>query len=157
MLSVIGLLFIGCMAVSPHEGASAQIIGACLPETYIPIGRLYEFCHVPGRCGEPLQCEGQTALVKGAIDYGNVFEHSRYPRLPYEKFLLSDENGATLDVLAVSSDNAALFKKISAARTDGKKEAFIKGTILGFDAPVMGACHREIRLEMDSPEDIYFR
>ena len=145
------------MAVSHHDGSSSQIIRACFPESYIAVGALYEFCHVPGKCGKPLECEGQTALIKGRIDYTNIFEHSRYPQLPYEKFFLVGDEGKIVDVLVVSSDNASLFQKIFIAWKEGKQTAYIKGTIRGFDAPVMGTCHREIQLEITSPANIYFR
>lgn len=140
-----------------NEGRASQVVKICLPESYISVNALYEYCHVPGKCGKHLECEGQTALVRGSIDYSNVFEHSLYPQLPYEKFFLAGDNGKILDVMAVSSDNALIFSKIFAARKEGKISVFIKGTIRGFDSSIMGLCLREMMLEINSHEDVSFR
>lgn len=145
------------MAFSFHDGTPSEIIGVCLSDTYIDLSKLYEYCRVPGECGKALECEGQTALVSGNMDYNNVFEHSRYPHLPYEKFFLRNTDGKTLEVLAVSSDNRPIFRKIFDARKNGIERAFVKGIIRGMDTPVMGACRRGIRLEIRDDEDIYFR
>lgn len=152
-------LFLLSMAFSPHDhdGTPSEIIKVCLSDTYINLSKLYEYCRVPGECGKALACEGQTALVSGNVDYNNVFEHSRYPQLPYEKFFLKDAEGKTVEILAVSSDNRPIFRKIFDARKNGLEQAFVKGTIRGMDAPVMGACRRGIRLEIRDAEDISFR
>jgi len=147
----------GSMTATSLDITSAQAASLCFPKSYISVHELLEFCRIPGECGKPLACEGQTALVKGTVDYDNVFEHSRYPQLPYEKFFLAGDHGKKLDVVAVSPDNAALFEKIFAARKEGNRRAFLKVTVRGVDLHVMGACHREIRLEIKSPDHLTFR
>ena len=150
------LLFV-LMAVGPLNVNYPQVAQACSSESYISVGKLFDYCHAPGECGKVLACEGQIVQVKGVIDYDNVFEHSHYPQLPYEKFFLAGDGRNKIDVLAVSPDNASLFKKIFAARLNGKKRAYIKTTIKGIDFHVMGTCRREIGLEINSPEDISLR
>lgn len=125
--------------------------------TYISVSTLYDYCRVPGECGKPMACEGQTVLVSGKVDYNNVFEHSRYPQLPYEKFLLKDAEGRTVEVWAVSSDNEAVFKKIFDAQKQGNQDVVVKGTIRGFNMPIMRACRRGIWLELRDAEDISFK
>jgi hypothetical protein len=145
------------MMLSPVEDALAGILKVCLPDTYINVNKLFEYCKVPSKCGQTLECEGTTALVTGFIDYNNVFEHARYPQLPYEKFFLAETDGKTIEVVAVSLDNRHIFRKISDARKCGLQQAFVKGIIRGIDAPVMGTCRRWIRLEVRDAEDIYFK
>ncbi|MGD0281479.1 MAG: hypothetical protein ABSB95_03860 [Dissulfurispiraceae bacterium] len=124
---------------------------------YISVSGLYDYCRCPGECGRALACEGQTILVSGNVDYDNVFEHSRYPRLPYEKFFLRDAKGKSVEVWVVSSDNGAVFKKIFDAQKQGAQELFVKGTIRGVDMPAAQACRRGIRLELNNAKDIYFK
>jgi len=128
-----------------------------IADTYISVSTLYDHCRVPGECDEPLECEGQTVLVSGNVDYNNVFEHSRYPQFPYEKFFLKDAAGKSVEVWAVSSDNRAVFNKIFYAQKQGNQKAFVKGTIRGADMPTIQACHRGIRLELRYAEDISFK
>ena len=157
MQFILWSLLLLSMVLSPGEVAPRGIIKVCLSDTYINVSKLYEYCQVPGECGKALESEGLTALVSGTVDYNNVFEHGRYPQLPYEKFFLMDAEGKTVEVLAVSSDNRPIFRKISDARKGGLKQAFVKGIVRGMDAPVMGTCRRWIRLELRDAEDVSFK
>jgi len=150
------LLIMSMTVASTQDCLASQRISARLSQEYITIGKLFEICKEYGKCSTPSECDGQTALVRGAIDYNNVFNRSRYLQLPYEKFFVVS-GGKTLDVFVVTSDNASLFEKIYAAREVGQKEAFIKGTVRSFDASIMGVCRKAIRFEILSPKDIYFK
>jgi hypothetical protein len=156
-LFFIGSLIIGCLAINSCGCTPASITREFNQELHRTVEELYELCHAPGACGTPLECEGKIVLLKGAIDYQNIFDHVRYPRLPYEKFFLGGDENNRVEVLAVSTDNRLLFNRIFTARKEKKPHAFIKGTMVGFDTPVMGNCRREILLEIRTPEDIFFR
>jgi len=147
----------GSMAIISLEITSAQAACVCFPERYLSVHELYDFCKVPGKCGKPLACEEEISLVQGTIDYDNVFEHSGYPQLPYEKFFLMGDAGSKLEVVALSPDNATLFGNLFAAQKEGKRRAYLKGTVRGTDQHIMGACRRDIRLELTSPDDLDFR
>ena len=151
------MVLVGSMAIISLEITSAQAACVCFPKRYLSVQQLYDFGKFPGECGKPLACEGEIALVKGMVDYDNVFEHSRYPQLPYEKFFLVGDEGRKLEVFALSPDNATLFGKLFAARREGKRWAFLKATVRGIDQHIMGACRRDIRLELLSPEHLDFR
>lgn len=133
-----------------------RLIPICKPNNYISIEKLYRFCHVPGPCGKKMECEGKVAKVKGYVNYGNVFDKKTYPQLPYEKFKLHDKKGKSLEVWAVSDDNCKIFENIYRNKAFPEKTAFIKGTIVGFDMPIMGACHRGIKINIAQPGDLFF-
>ncbi len=165
ILTGLAALAVSVMAVGIHrtwpdtnkQTATSGNEQMTISTNYISVSGLYDYCRCPGECGKALECEGQTVLIRGSVDYDNVFEHSRYPQLPYEKFFLKDAKGKTVEVWAVSSDNRAVFKKIFDARKQGARELFVKGTIRGVDMPAMQGCRRGIRLELSNAEDIYFK
>lgn len=137
---------------------SEILLDICHGKHYITIKEFYDFCHVPGPCQQHSACEGKTALVKGVIDYGNVFDQQQYPQLPYEKFLIQDaQQHASLEVWATASDNSAIFKKIYQHQRVPGKMVYIQGKVVGFDMPIMGACERGLRLEIDDAASIVFR
>ena len=123
---------------------------------YISIEELYHYCNAPSPCGKKTDCEGKVARVKGYIDYQNVFDKKNYPQLPYEKFKIYDEEGKSLEVWAVSPDNSKIFEKIYRNKSFPGKMAFVRGIMIGFDMPIMGACHRGIKIEIEKADDIFF-
>jgi hypothetical protein len=137
-------------------GMTNHVISICKPDTYVSIEELYRFCHIPSPCGEKMQCEGKIARVKGYIDYTNVFHHTRYPQLPYEKFVIHDRKGSSLEIWTVSNDNSGIFEKLFQHQPFSEKIAFIQGTIVGFDMPAMGICHRGMKVTITKADDIYF-
>jgi hypothetical protein len=128
-----------------------------LSADYLFIGELYKICHAPGVCGKKMDCEGQIARVKGYIDYDNVFDKGNYPQLPYEKFKIHDKKGESLEVWAASHNNKEIFKKIYRNKVSPEKMVFVKGTLSGFDMPIMGACHRGIAISIKEASDIFFK
>jgi hypothetical protein len=124
---------------------------------YLSIEELYKDCHAPGVCGKKMDCEGQVARVKGYIDYDNVFDKGNYPQLPYEKFKIGDAKGKSLEVWALSDDNRKIFQEIYCNKAFPEKMAFIKGTLTGFDMPIMGTCRRGIAVNIKEANDISFR
>lgn len=122
-------------------------------DTYLSIAQLHKLCPV-SQCGSPMPCEGQTVRIIGKIDYNNVFDKTHYPQLPYEKFILSDGKNI-LEVSVATPDNRSVFKKIFDAQ-NLSRTALIKGTIKGFDMPIMNSCSKGVKLELRQPDDISF-
>jgi len=128
-----------------------------LSAEYLSIEELYKVCHVPGVCGKKMDCEGKTARVKGYIDYDNVFDKGNYPQLPYEKFKIHDTKRESLEVWAVSDNNKEIFQKIYHHKVSPEKMVFIKGSLTGFDMPVMGTCRRGLKINIKEASDIFFQ
>jgi hypothetical protein len=125
--------------------------------SYSGIAALYARCGVPGPCEHPLRCEGEMVEVTAKVDYHNVFDRTRFPSLPYEKFMLIDDKGApTLDVWTVAPDNRAIFAKLLEHREPAADRVLVRGRIKGVDMPMMGACQRGIKLELGSAEGLSF-
>ncbi len=135
-----------------------SIINPCKSGTYITIDSLYAYCELPGACGKKIECEGRTALIQGYIDYANVFDKTAYPKLPYQKFLITNaEHSKTMDIWVDSEGSEAVFKKIAekkASNPDGP--VYIKGVLAGFDMPVMGTCHRDLKLNLTAASSISY-
>ena len=94
------------------------IIHPCASGIYITIDSLNAYCGLPGICGKKLACEDQTALIQGYVDYGNIFDKTAYPMLPYQKFLITNlERSKTMDVWVASEGSDAVFRKIAEKKT----------------------------------------
>ena len=135
-----------------------DLIEPCKSKGYLTIDSLFDSCNVPGRCGRKYECEGKIAFVKGLIDHVNVFDKTHYPDLPYEKFLISNlERNKSLEVWVVSENSDLIFKKIFKQKTlhpDGA--VFIRGVLVGFDMPIMGACHRGLKIKITDENALNF-
>ncbi|RLA91537.1 MAG: hypothetical protein DRG20_01090 [Deltaproteobacteria bacterium] len=136
----------------------ATLISICKPNNYISIQKLYNFCNIPSPCQKRLDCEGKIGLIKGYIDYNNIFDKRRYPQLPYEKFLIYDHNKKyNLEVWTVSDNNSKIFDKIYINKDHPERLVFVKGIIVGFVMPIMRGCQRGIKLDIDSPDSLFFK
>jgi hypothetical protein len=135
-----------------------SIINPCKSGGYITIGSLYAYCGLPGICGEKLVCEGQTALIQGYVDYGNVFDKTAYPMLPYQKFLITNsEHSKTIEIWVASEVSEAVFKKIAEIKASNPAgPVYVKGVLAGFDMPIMGACHRGLILNLTAAAAISY-
>lgn len=142
-------LVLGITGIAISSNASGIPADTCLS-----VSEFHEYCPL-SNCGKAMQCEGQSVRITGKIDYSNVFDHTHYPQLPYEKFFIADDK-QTVEVLVATPDNKAVFKKIFDAQ-ELNQTAFVKGTIVGIDMPTMNACRRGVRLEIKNTEDILFK
>jgi hypothetical protein len=144
--------------INPLETKKSTLIPICKPSSgYVSIEALYHFCHVPAPCGKDMDCEGKIAKVKGYIDYSNVFDKKNYPWLPYEKLKIHDKKGKSLEIWAFSNDNRKVFEKVYYNKAFPEKMVFIKGKIVGFDMPIMGTCHRGIKIYLEKEDDLFFK
>jgi len=155
MFKILALIFVSVVVWSVICGASERmdsLISPCKSGTYITIDSLYAYCGLPGDCGKRLGCENQTALIQGYIDYENIFDKAKYPMLPYQKFLISNaEYSKTLEVWVGPEGSEAVFGMIvekKACNPDGP--IYVEGVLTGFDMPIMGTCHRGLKLDLKS-------
>ena len=135
-----------------------SFISPCKSGSYVTINSLYDYCKIPGPCGESSKCEGQIARVKGYIDYGNVFDKHNYPMLPYQKFMITNyERNKTIEVWITSGNSEKVFQKISQQKLhDPTWPVIVEGIVEGFDMPIMGACDRGIKLNFTGKGTITF-
>lgn len=140
------------------QAGVATMTGSCegKPAEFVSIEVLISFCGLPGPCGKVRDCEGKSVGVKGYIDFSNVFDRDRYPQLPYEKFVIRDKSGHSMEVWAVSSDNSRIFREIERHRASPEKLAHIQGVIVGTDLPIMGHCHRAMRVNLEDATRMFF-
>lgn len=103
-----------------------------------------------------MPCEGKKIRVRGSIDWANVFFREEYPQLPYDKFKIYDRiTGKAIEVWVIPETAGKVYPRIQQQKSSGK-EVFVKGTIAGFDMPVMGKCSRAIKLELETSEYLEF-
>lgn len=147
-----------CLAVANFALGCGTLTRSRFESNYIGVEQLFAICKVPGQCESSLACEGKVVFVKGRIDFSNVFDHSHFPSLPYEKFTLQDTTtNKALEIWAVSGRNTPLFETINSYRSRPNSEAYMQGRVVGIDLPVSNACSRNIKLEILSPEDLLFK
>jgi hypothetical protein len=142
------LLLISCGRNATYS--MDTVIDPCKSGTYLTIDSLYDYCKVPGECRQKYEIEGKMALIKGVIDYLNVFDKTNYPNLPYQKFLMTNhEHTQSIEVWVTSDRSDLIFKEIFKQKAlSPDSTVFIKGVLVGFDMPIMGACHRGLKLEL---------
>lgn len=129
--------------------------GACASSTS-NIADFRARCALPGRCESALPCEGATLSVRGRIDHANVFDRSRHPKLPYEKFWLVDPaSRQVVEVWVTGPDSAAIFARIHAATSRPSAAVRVTGVARGFDMHVSGSCSRDARLELRAAADLF--
>ena len=108
-------------------------------------------CQVPGRCGQPLACEGRQVSVAGRIDAINIFDKIAHPNLPMQKFLVRPpQAGEAVEVWVESASESAateIFKRVRAAAA-AQTDVVVSGTAVGVDLPMTGQCNRMIKLSI---------
>ena len=135
-----------------------SFISPCKSGHYITIDSLYEHCEVHIPCGKKNKCEDKISLVKGYIDYGNVFDKKNYPMLPYQKFSIANyERNKTLEVWVSSEQSEEIFGKIYQQKLhDPNCAVYVKGILTGFDMHIMNTCHRGLKLNFTDKAKMTF-
>ena len=133
-------------------------IDPCKLGTYLTIDSLYDYCKIPVDCTRKIQCEGKTALIKGYIDYINVYDKTNFPNLPYQKFLITnDKHNKSMEVWVSPEFSAGVFEKIfKQKKLNPDCPVFVTGILVGFDMPMMSACHRGLKLELTGESALMF-
>lgn len=153
------MLFWGLLLIGGSVSHSMDSrIEPCASGTYLTIDSLYDYCKIPGDCGRKIESEGKTALIKGYIDYVNVYDKTNYPNLPYQKFLITnDKHTKTMEVWVRSEFSEGVFDKIfKQEKLNPDWPVFVTGILVGFDMPVMGACHRGLKLDLTGQSALMF-
>jgi len=144
LLSVV--LSAGCTPSTIGANASCRI----LAETY-------QSLKFPGECGKTLAGEGQEICVAGYIDSRNVFDKTHYPRLPYEKFVLhDDQRDYSIEVWVESPESSLIFDKIHRQKDLDRTLVYVTGTVSGFDMPVMERCTRGFKIILSNASHVRF-
>jgi hypothetical protein len=135
-----------------------NLIEPCKSGAYLEIESLYDYCQVPGKCGLKYEGEGNIVIIKGFIDYCNIVDKTNFPNLPYQKFLITNSNRTkSLEVWVTSEKSDLIFVKIFRQKTSNPNAAvFVRGVLAGFDMPIMGACHRGLKLEVSDEDNLRF-
>jgi hypothetical protein len=155
------ILELPCLALRWTAVLAFVALGGCATAATLPsrsgivdVSQLISKCGAPGRCDHVLACEGQLISVKGTIDPANVFDHRRYPSMPYEKLTLADRlSGDSIEVWGMKSRGESLFTVLEPFRNQ-PVGAIIHGRPVGVDLPITGRCIRVIRLEINSSMDL---
>ncbi|MFH0997161.1 MAG: hypothetical protein V1844_16945 [Pseudomonadota bacterium] len=134
------------------------VIDPCKSDTYLTIDSLYDYCKVPGECRRKYESEGKIALIKGLVDYLNVFDKTNSPNLPYQKFLMTNNaHTQSIEVWVTSDRSDMVFRKIFRQKAlNPDSTVFIRGVLVGFDMPIMGACRRGLKLELTGDNSLSF-
>lgn len=125
-------------------------------QSVMTLDELYAYCGPLDSCGTKCPCEGQQVRILGYVDYANVFSRQKYPKLPYEKFLIRNQSRSkTLEVWVVGNATKSVFEFLNRHQLACPEHPIvIQGTISGFDMPIMGTCRRGIKLEMTGADGI---
>lgn len=119
------------------------------PTELLSVQALRAYCGSGAPCGSDLACEGQLVRLFGQVDGANIWERSRYPWLPAEKFFLRDQHGAAMiEVRVEMADSSAVFKELRAA-AGNSSQVFLHARVIAIDLPVMQDCRREIVLVLE--------
>jgi hypothetical protein len=151
MIRKFTMIMLACTVMLP-VGRAAFCCGA------YTVDGLYGYCGVAeSHCGAKLACEGDKVRFSGVMDWSNVFFKADYPQLPYEKFMVRDrESVRNIEVWVTPESAGEVYRILREQRNASAKGVTVKGTIRGFDMPVMGRCRRGIKIELDDPEGMEF-
>ncbi len=141
------------------------VLAACTPSTpsVVPstaAPTLGASCALPGKCGQPLWCEGKRVMVTGQIDPNNIFEQASHPNLPFQKFLIRTAAPMhdVMEVWVTASGDAArdIFQRVRSAAS-ARSDVTVSGKAVGVDLPITGQCHRVVKLEIESASKLSVR
>ena len=114
---------------------------------------LYAHCGLPCACMVDPHWEGETITLLGHVDPDNIFNRTRFPQLPYEKFTLVDRLGRSIEVWPQGIDNDELFSKLIDRSTD---LVLVKGRLAAIHMPVGDTCSQGVRVLIDDAARIEF-
>lgn len=137
------ILFPFLVAMGTHNPA---------PSAPMSIQALYEFCGLPTACDQPVSWEGRTVSIQGTVDPVNIFDKKRYPKLPYEKFTLTDGRH-TIEVWPQADDNGPIFDKLARRPRD---TVVVTGQLAAVKLPTMNQCMWGVKVLIHDPSHIEF-
>jgi len=147
--------FMMLLSVALSAGCAQITIGA--DSGCLTLGEAHHVLKVPGECGKTLAGEGHEICIAGYIDSRNVFDKSHYPRLPYEKFVLhDDQRDYSIEVWVESPESSLIFDKIHRQKDLDRTLVYVTGTVSGFDMPVMERCTRGFKIILSNASHVRF-
>jgi len=121
--------------------------------TALTVNDLYTYCETNGKhpCSEPLNHEGESVTVIGYYSLSNLgFNLTGNTFIFYN----APEVGSINTEITILGDAKSVFDKISDFIRENNIGDHVKlkvrGTIVGHDLPINGACSRGLFLEIDS-------
>jgi hypothetical protein len=122
------------------------------PPEPMSLETLFQFCGLPDTCDHAVAWEGRTVSIQGMVDAVNIFDKAHYPRLPYEKFTLTDGRH-TVEVWPQAKDNEAIFEKL-ARRPE--KPIVVTGQLAAIKLPTSHQCTWGVKVLIHEPSHIEF-
>ena len=115
---------------------------------------LHAYLGLPAECSpqEPVWV-GRNVTIWGYLDSANIFDHQRYPQLPYEKFKLIDRQGRSVEIWPQAKNNGPIFAKLTHGPGD---KVSIRGRLAAFNMPVTGHCTLGVKVFIDNEQQIEF-
>jgi hypothetical protein len=141
-------LWAGFLAVVASCGMGGR--GAAGPPP-MSLKALFAYCGIPSACRGTPAWEGRKVIFRGYADPDRMVDKRRYPRLPYEKFLVVDRQGRSIEVWVDLPDSGPLFDRL-AKRTD--TELTVRGRLAAVRLPASGGCRMTAKAWLDDPADI---
>jgi hypothetical protein len=115
---------------------------------------LQAYCGLPISCGAPIPWEGRSIAVRGRVDRVNIFDRRHYPRLPYEKFILTDDSGRSLEIWPQAKDNRSVFAKLAHRPSD---EVVVRGRLVSVKLPTGTECNIGVKMVINHADQIEFQ
>lgn len=151
----VGALALAASIHAPGRGRAGRPDGAARSK-FASVADLYR-AYGQEPCGRPSSFDGVTVHVRARLDWGNVFDKTSSPQLPYEKFRIHDEEDRTsVDVWTVARNNQPIFELIRRHANSAQHDVFVTGTLATFDMPVRGDCRKGLKIELHDTRDIHF-
>ena len=141
------LLMPAALACTTGSGPAASL-------TPLSLAKLYAHCGLPASCGANAPWQWQTVSVQAFVDADNIFDKSRFPRLPYEKFRLVDRRGRSVEVWTQAADNGPIFKKLADRSSDW---VTVTGRLAAVRLPVADQCRLGVKVLIDDASRIEFK
>lgn len=120
----------------------------------LSLAALYAYCGLPLSCDAPIPWEGRSIAVRGRVDRPNIFDHRHYPQLPYEKFILKDDSGRSLEIWPEAKDNQPVFAKLARRPSD---RVVVKGRLVPVKLPAGTECNIGLKMVIDHADQIEFQ
>ncbi|KJS29003.1 MAG: hypothetical protein VR64_21985 [Desulfatitalea sp. BRH_c12] len=139
-LIVLIIITVFCLGMGSRKGQSP-----------LSIEDLYEHCGLPRPCNGAVAWEGQEVRVWGWLDAANVFDRQRYPHLAYEKFLLRDDQGRSLEIWSAGEDNRSVFAKLNRRASD---RIVVAGRLVSVKMPLGTTCRLGVKVVIHHGDQI---
>lgn len=150
---VIGLFLCTSLLICAMGGRSDPGMAMGKSGSIMDLKAVYDLCRPSPDCDTSPDWEGRRIVFAGYLDPDNVFFKANYPQLPYEKFVIIDKLGRSIEVWPQGSDNDPLYAKLMRRPSD---RIVVNGRLKSFKMPVGDTCTRGAKVVMDNVDQIQF-